>query len=67
MENQHATLRRSEKNARLMEYKCVELVEELLYGYLRKEQLVKHWEGDLGERGGLIAFDMTRRPSPKAK
>jgi hypothetical protein len=50
-----------------MEYKCVELVEELLYGYLRKEQLVKHWEGDLGERGGLIAFDMTRRPSPKAK
>jgi hypothetical protein len=24
--------RRSEKNARLMEYKCVEFVEELLYG-----------------------------------
>ena len=59
--------RRTEKNARLMEYKCVEFVEELLYGYLRKGQLVKHWESDLGERGGLIAVDVTRRPSPKAK
>jgi len=25
-----------EKNARLLEYKCVELAEELLYGLLRK-------------------------------
>ena len=29
--------RRVEKNARLMEFKCVEFVEELLYGHLRKE------------------------------
>ena len=28
--------RRREKHAQLMEYKCVEFVEELLYGHLRK-------------------------------
>ncbi len=50
-------------NARLMEYKCVEFVEELLYGHLRKEELVKHWEADLGERGGGVAVDVTRTPS----
>ena len=25
-------------------YKCVEFVEELVYGHLRKDQLVRHWE-----------------------
>jgi len=29
--------RRVEKNARLMEFKCVEFVEELMYGHLRKQ------------------------------
>jgi hypothetical protein len=29
--------RRSEKNAQLMEYKCVEFAEELMYGHLSKE------------------------------
>jgi hypothetical protein len=29
--------RRTEKNVRLMEYKCVEFVEELMYGHLRKQ------------------------------
>ena len=29
--------RRIEKNARLMEFKCVEFVEELMYGHLRKQ------------------------------
>jgi hypothetical protein len=29
--------RRLEKNGRLMEYKCVEFVEELMYGHLRKQ------------------------------
>jgi hypothetical protein len=29
--------RHIEKNAQLMEYKCVEFVEELMYGYLRKQ------------------------------
>jgi hypothetical protein len=29
--------RRLEENARLLEYKCIEFSEELLYGHLRKE------------------------------
>jgi hypothetical protein len=29
--------RRLEKNAQLLEYKCVEFVEELMYGHLRKK------------------------------
>jgi hypothetical protein len=29
--------RRVEKNARLMEFKCVEFAEELIYGKLRKQ------------------------------
>ena len=30
--------RRVEKNAQLLEYKCVEFVEELMYGHLRKKK-----------------------------
>jgi hypothetical protein len=33
--------RRLEKNAQLMEFRCVEFVEELLYGHLRKQQAGK--------------------------
>ena len=29
--------RRTEQNAQLFEYKCVEFVEELMYGHLRKK------------------------------
>jgi len=29
--------RRMEKNAQLMEFRCVEFVEELMYGHLRKK------------------------------
>src|SRR5579883_704605 len=47
--------RHMEPNARLMEYKCVELVEETFLGHLRKKQLVKHWEGD------TIVLDVTRK------
>lgn len=47
--------RRLEPNAQLLEYRCVEFVEEFLYGHLRKQQLVKHWEGD------TIAIDITRK------
>ena len=47
--------RQLEANARLMEYKCVELVEETFLGHLRKKQLVKHWEGD------TIVIDITRK------
>lgn len=38
--------RRLEPNALLLEYRCVEFVEEYLYGHLRKQPLVKHWDGD---------------------
>jgi len=31
--------RRVEKNAQIMEYKCVEFAEEVLYGHLRKQPL----------------------------
>jgi len=37
--------RRLDKNARLMEFKCVEMTEEARLGYLRKQPLVKRWEG----------------------
>jgi hypothetical protein len=37
--------RRLEDNAQLMEFRCIEMVEEKLYGHLRKRQLVKRWEG----------------------
>jgi hypothetical protein len=49
-------------NAQLIEYKCVAFVEELLYGNLRKRQVVKHWDEDLGELGGVIGLDVTRSP-----
>ena len=38
--------RRLEANAQLMEYPCIEFAEEFLYGHVRKNQLVKHWEGE---------------------
>ena len=47
--------RRLEPNMQLIEYRCVEFVEEFLYGNLRKQQLVKHWEGE------TIAIDVTRK------
>ena len=52
--------RHKEPNAQLTEYKCVEFVEELLYGHLRKEQLVRRWEGDLGVLGERLIIDVTR-------
>jgi hypothetical protein len=55
--------RRLDKNVQLIEYKCVEFVEELMYGHLRKQQLVGRWQEDLGEFGGKITFDVTRQAS----
>jgi hypothetical protein len=37
--------RRLEPNAQLVEFRCVEMVEETIYGHLRKTPLVTHWEG----------------------
>jgi hypothetical protein len=50
--------RRLEPNMELLEYRCIEFVEEFLYGNLRKQQLVKRWEGD------TIIVDITRKVPP---
>ena len=50
--------RQLDANAQLMDAKCVELVEETFLGHLRKQQLVKHWEGD------TIVVDITRKIPP---
>ena len=50
--------RRLEPNLQLMEYRCIEFVEEFLYGHVRKEQLVKRWEGE------TIIVDITRKVPP---
>jgi hypothetical protein len=55
--------KRLEDNAQVFEYRCVEMVEELIYGHLRKEQLVKRWEDDYGRRGGTVAFEIIRKPT----
>ena len=53
--------RQLEDNAALMDYRCLELVEETFLGQTRKNQLVKHWEGD------TIILDVTRRIPPGDK
>ncbi len=50
--------RRLEPNAQLTEFRCVEMVEETLYGQFRRQQLVKHWEGE------TTIVDITRRVPP---
>jgi hypothetical protein len=50
--------RRLEPNARVIDYPCVEFSEEFMYGNLRKQQLVKHWEGE------TIIVDITRKIPP---
>jgi hypothetical protein len=47
--------RRVEPNARLMEFRCIEFVEELMTGHLRRTQLVKHWESP------TLTIDIARR------
>ncbi len=50
--------RRLEPNAQLLEYNCVEFVEEFVYGHLRKDPLVTRWEGK------TIIVDITRKIPP---
>jgi hypothetical protein len=50
--------RRVEPNMQLLEFRCNEFVEEFMYGNLRKQQLVKHWEGD------TMTVDITRKVPP---
>jgi hypothetical protein len=47
--------RRVEPNAQLMEFRCIEFVEELAFGHLRRQQLVKRYEGD------TLNIDITRK------
>ena len=47
--------RRMEPNMQLMEYRCIEFAEEFLYGNLRRQQLVKRWEGE------TMIVDITRK------
>ena len=50
--------RRLEPNVQLLDYQCIDFAEEFLYGNLRKQQLVKHWEGD------TIVVDISRKVPP---
>jgi hypothetical protein len=47
--------RRLEPNARLIPFRCMEMVEETFLGHLRKETLVRRWEGK------TMVLDVTRR------
>ena len=50
--------RRLEPNMQLLDYPCIDFAEEFLYGHLRKQQLVKHWEGE------TIVVDIRRKVPP---
>jgi hypothetical protein len=50
--------RRMEPRMQLLEYRCVEFAEEFLWGNLRKQPLVKHWEGE------TMIIDVTRKIPP---
>ena len=51
--------RQLEETATLMDYRCLELVEETFLGHVRKNQLVKRWEGE------TMILDVTRRIPPE--
>ena len=53
--------RRLEPTMELLEYRCIEFVEEFLFGNLRKQQLVKRWEGE------TMIVDITRKVPPGDK
>ncbi len=53
--------RRLEQNATVLDYNCIEFAEEFMYGNLRKEQLVKRWEGE------TMIVDITRKVPPGDK
>jgi len=53
--------RRLEPNATVMDYPCIEFAEEFMYGHLRKNQLVKRWEGE------TLIVDITRKVPPGDK
>jgi hypothetical protein len=50
--------RRLEPDAQVLDFRCIEQVEETLYGHLRKKPLVTHWEGR------TMNVDITRKIPP---
>ena len=50
--------RRLEANATVLDYPCKEFSEEFMYGHLRKQQLVKRWEGE------TMIVEITRKIPP---
>ena len=50
--------RRLEADARILDFRCMEHVEETIYGHLRREPLVQRWEGD------TMIVDITRKVPP---
>src|SRR5438128_5203692 len=50
--------RRVEANMQLLEFRCNEFVEEFMYGNLRRQPLVKRWEGD------TMTVEITRKVPP---
>jgi hypothetical protein len=53
--------RRMEPNMQLLEYRCTEFAEEFLYGHVRREPLVKRWEGE------TMIVEITRKVPPGDK
>jgi hypothetical protein len=53
--------RRLEPNATTLDYNCIEFAEEFMFGNLRKDPLVKHWEGE------TLIVDITRKIPPGDK
>jgi hypothetical protein len=53
--------RRMEPNAQLLDYRCIEFAEEFMYGNVRRQQLVKSWEGE------TIIVDIRRKVPPGEK
>ena len=47
--------RRLEPGATVLDYPCMEFAEEFMYGHLRRNQLVKRWEGE------TLIVDITRK------
>ena len=50
--------RRLEPSATVLDYPCIEFAEEFMYGHLRKEQLVRRWEGE------TMIVEITRKVPP---
>jgi hypothetical protein len=53
--------KRAEPNIQLLEFRCIEFAEEFMYGSLRKQQLVKRWDGE------MMAVEIIRKIPPGEK